>query len=189
VGEQAHPSAGPGPGVRIHLLGAFAVTVDGAAVPEGGWRLRKAKTLVKLLALAPGRRLHREQAIAALWPDRAPAAAASNLQQVLHVARGQLDGSRKKRGFLRLDDDVLSLPGGERLWIDVEAFRREAVAALRSGEPQRAAAALELYTGPLLPEDRHESWTEPARGELERLREELDGLARVRRRTTGHAGK
>jgi DNA-binding SARP family transcriptional activator len=167
--------------VRLHLLGAFAVTVDGAVVPERGWRLRKAKTLVKLLALAPGRRLHREQVIAELWPGRAPAAAAVNLQQVVHVARRQLDGSRRSRGFLRLDDDVLSLPGGARLWIDVDVFRREAVAALRSGEAERAAAALELYPGPLLPEDLHESWTQPARGELESMRDELDALARVRR--------
>ena len=90
----SHPQSPPGPppGVRIHLLGAFAVAVDGELVPESAWRLRKAKTLVKLLALAPGHRLHREQVMAVLWPDRAPEAAANNLHQVLHVARRQLDG-------------------------------------------------------------------------------------------------
>lgn len=44
--------------VQISLLGGFAVTVSGESV-EDHWRLRKAKTLVKLLALAPGHRLHR----------------------------------------------------------------------------------------------------------------------------------
>jgi hypothetical protein len=73
------------------------------------WRLRKAKTLVKLLVLAPGHRLHREQVIAVLWPDRPPAAAANNLHQVLHVARRQLDGGEAGRRRLRLEDDVLSL--------------------------------------------------------------------------------
>jgi len=46
-------------GVTINLLGGFAATVDGAPVPDNGWRLRKARELVKLLALTPGRRVHR----------------------------------------------------------------------------------------------------------------------------------
>ena len=41
------------------VAGGFSVTVNGEPVPDR-WRLRKAKTLVKLLALAPGHRLHRE---------------------------------------------------------------------------------------------------------------------------------
>jgi hypothetical protein len=40
--------------VHISLLGGFAITVSCEPV-EDRWRLRKAKTLVKLLALAPGR--------------------------------------------------------------------------------------------------------------------------------------
>ena len=78
--------------VRIRLLGGFALAVDGELVAEGTWRLRKARTLVKLLALAPGQRLHREQVIELLWPDRASAAAANNLHQGAHVARRQLGG-------------------------------------------------------------------------------------------------
>jgi hypothetical protein len=34
-------------GVRIRLLGGFAVTVADRPVPADAWRLRKAKTLVK----------------------------------------------------------------------------------------------------------------------------------------------
>ena len=148
-------------------------------VPDRAWRLRKAKTLVKLLVLAPQHRLHREQVIGVLWPDRAPAAAANNLHQVLHVARRQLAGGDAAGGRLRLDDDVLTLCSDEPLWIDVEAFRDQAVAALRSGDPAAARSALELYRGQLLPEDLYEEWTEPARGELERLRKEVALLADV----------
>jgi predicted ATPase len=178
VGAQGHSRPAPATGVRVHLLGAFAVAVDDRPVPESAWRLRKARTLVKLLALAPGHRLHREQVIAVLWPDRPPAAAANNLHQVLHVARRQLDGGDTGRRCLRLEDDVLSLSAEEQLWIDAEAFRGEAVAALRSGDAQQAGAALELYTGTLLPEDLYEDWTEPARAELAGLQEELVALAR-----------
>src|SRR5690348_3616663 len=55
---------------RVNLLGGFAAEVDGARVPDSAWRLRKAKDLVKRLALAEGHRLHREQAMDLLWPDR-----------------------------------------------------------------------------------------------------------------------
>ena len=48
-------------GVRITLLGGFEVVVDGRQVPTVDWRRRQAAALVKLLALAPGRTLHRER--------------------------------------------------------------------------------------------------------------------------------
>jgi len=55
--------------VAVRLLGRFSVVVDGVEVDDRAWRLRKARTLVKLLALQPERRLHREQAMELLWPD------------------------------------------------------------------------------------------------------------------------
>jgi hypothetical protein len=40
--------------VRVNLLGTFRVSVGGRVVEESAWRLRKAASLVKVLALAPG---------------------------------------------------------------------------------------------------------------------------------------
>src|SRR5690242_2260528 len=60
--------------LRLRLLGDFAVEVDGREVPDAAWRRRKARTLVKLLALAPERTLHRDQLIEAMWPDAASGA-------------------------------------------------------------------------------------------------------------------
>src|SRR3712207_8800110 len=54
--------------VRVRLLGGFSVWVGPHAVGEGEWHLRKARSLVKLLALAPGHALHREQVMELLWP-------------------------------------------------------------------------------------------------------------------------
>jgi len=71
--------------VRIRLFGAFAVRVGDEPVPESAWRLRKAKSLVKLLALAPERRMHRERVTEFLWPELAPGAAANNFHQALYV--------------------------------------------------------------------------------------------------------
>ena len=55
--------------VDINLLGGFSVVVDGRPVAAQAWTRRNAATLVKLLALRPGRRLPREQLIDLLWPD------------------------------------------------------------------------------------------------------------------------
>src|SRR5512144_2124156 len=98
--------------VRIDLLGGLTVQCDGTAVPDDAWRLRKARSLVKLLALAPGHALHRERASELLWPDRDAHSAANNLHQVVYAARRAL-GSAGADGaaVLSLRDDVLSLQG------------------------------------------------------------------------------
>jgi DNA-binding response OmpR family regulator len=55
--------------VRIRLLGGFEVMVGARTIQEDAWRLRKAANLIKLLALASGNRLHREQIMYTLWPN------------------------------------------------------------------------------------------------------------------------
>jgi hypothetical protein len=47
--------------VRIWLLGGFWVSVGSKTIEQDQWRLRKAASLVKLLAVAPGHRIHRER--------------------------------------------------------------------------------------------------------------------------------
>ena len=102
----SHPA---GPRLRIHLLGGFAVEVDGRPVPATAWRLRKASELVKLLALTSGHRLHREQVIEQLWPERPPDAGVNNFHQALHVARVALGavGKGDAQRILALREGVL----------------------------------------------------------------------------------
>src|SRR5215217_542118 len=57
------------------------------------WRLRKARSLIKLLALAPEHRLHRGQVLEALWPDLGTHNASNNLHQILHAVRRALEPS------------------------------------------------------------------------------------------------
>src|SRR5215211_5737465 len=83
--------------VRIRLLGGFKVTVGARTIEEGAWRLRKAASLVKLLTLASGNRLHREQVMYTLWPELGISAASNNLRQTLHSARRTLDLSMGSR--------------------------------------------------------------------------------------------
>ncbi len=47
--------------MRIRLLGGFSVSVGSRVIGAGEWRLKKVRSLIKLLALAENHRLHREQ--------------------------------------------------------------------------------------------------------------------------------
>src|ERR687893_940212 len=94
--------------IRIRLLGGFRVSVGDRTVPENAWRLRKAASLVKLLALAPGHRLHREQVMDLLWPGLGRRAASNNLRQVVHAARRILAPTEGSR-YLSSDNGSLVL--------------------------------------------------------------------------------
>ena len=77
--------------MRVSLLGRFEVSLGSRLIREDGWRLRKAASVVKLLALAPDHSLHREQIMDLLWPHLGARAAANNLHQALHIARRTLE--------------------------------------------------------------------------------------------------
>jgi predicted ATPase/DNA-binding SARP family transcriptional activator len=158
-------------GVRIRLLGGFEVTVEDRPVPADAWRLRKAKTLVKLLSLASGHREHRDALMAALWPDRDGPAAANNLHQALYVARRAVGGA--SGGLFVLRDDLVLLSEGTMPWLDTDAFDAACLRARRTRNPQDYRTAAALYRGDLLPEDRFEDWAE---GPREAFRERHLGL-------------
>jgi predicted ATPase/DNA-binding SARP family transcriptional activator/DNA-binding CsgD family transcriptional regulator len=167
--------------LRIGLLGGFSVTVGERKVAESAWRLRKAASLIKLLALAPGHRLHRERAMDLLWPELGKKAASNNLRQTLHVARRTLhpDPEIASRYLSVRGEQLLMCPEGQ-LWVDVDAFEEAAATACRSKDPAAYRVAIELYSGEPLPEDRYEEWAESRRGELRQrfltLPVELAGL-------------
>jgi predicted ATPase/DNA-binding SARP family transcriptional activator/DNA-binding CsgD family transcriptional regulator len=153
--------------MRVCLLGGFKVSVGSRTIESGAWRLRKASSLVKLLALAPSHRLHREQVMDLLWPDSGTRAASNNLRKTLHAARRILDPAMGSR-YLASEDESLVLCPKSDLWLDVEAFEQAAAAARRAKEPAAYRAAIDLYAGELLPEDRYEDWAENRREELRR---------------------
>jgi len=154
------PSVAQNKRVELHLqlLGGFTVQVGETMIGEAQWKSRRARNLVKLLALAPGHRLHRDQIIDTLWPDADLSAAANSLHQTLFTARRILDTLAP--GCLTLDEGFLSLSGGEGqvLSVDVDQFETAAAKARGSQDPQVYQSGLALYSGELLPEDRYEEW-------------------------------
>jgi predicted ATPase/DNA-binding SARP family transcriptional activator len=160
--------------LRIRVLGGFSVEVDGSRVPDDVWRLRRAKTLIKLLALAPDQRLHADEACELIWPGRAPGSARNNLHQALYAARRALDAAGLDGGrCLELKDDLIALCPSDRLEIDAVAFEEAAASAREEAHPAAYRTALRAYEGELLPEDRYEEWTSSRREALRELRVNL----------------
>ena len=162
------------PALRIWLLGGFRVSVGSRSIGDEEWHLRKAGSLLKVLALAPGHRLHREQAMELLWPDLDPEAALNNLHYALHIARRTLEPGALAKGsaasrYLRLRSEQITLCPDSPLWVDVEAFEEAGAAARHATEPAAFRAAIDLYAGELLPEDRYEPWVEERRAEQREL--------------------
>jgi DNA-binding SARP family transcriptional activator len=150
--------------VAIRLLGRFSVSVDGVPISGDAWRSRRAADVVKLLALAPAHRMHRAQAMEALWPESDPDASGTNLRKALHFARHAAGEERaivNERGVLVLWPDA-------RVETDVEGFEAAAQRALDGGGEALTQTAADLFLGELLPDDRYESWSAGPRGLLRR---------------------
>lgn len=162
--------------VDIAMLGSFSVTVARSKVDESAWSRRGAASLVKLLALAERRTLHREQVVDALWPTVPVDTALPRLHKAAHYARRALspEGSPALAGdALVLRNDLVTLLPGREVRVDAVAFRERAETALAAGSAADAAAALAQYAGPLLPEDLYEPWTEEWRETLAVLHRDL----------------
>jgi DNA-binding SARP family transcriptional activator len=155
--------------VIVRLLGEFALDIDGRHVPGSAFTRRSAASLVKLLALTPSRRLHREQVMDALWPELPSGDAASHLHKAAHYARratGVPDS-------VVLRNEVVSLFPGAQVAVDAFAFEAAAAIVAASDAAQGAEAALDAYSGGLLPDDPYESWVAQPRQRLQMLHREL----------------
>jgi predicted ATPase/DNA-binding SARP family transcriptional activator len=119
-----------------------------------------------VLALEPGRRLHRDQMLELLWPELGAAAAQNNLHQAVHAARRVVGADRLTLvdGMLELETDVAT---------DVDTFETAARLAREQLEPDGYVAALDSFGGELLPEDRYEPWAEGRRSALNDLHSAL----------------
>ena len=149
--------------VSIHLLGRFAVSVDGRPIPTADWRRDRAAALIKLLALRPAHRIHREQAMEIFWPDADPEAAGANLRKAIHFARRTLG----VHDLIEVRNDIVSLAPHAELEIDAESFEAAAKAALGGGNKSAYERAADFYGGRLLPDDLFVEWLDTPRAQLQ----------------------
>ena len=144
--------------LHIQLLGEFSISLGERRIQEAGIRSRRVRSLIKLLALAPDHRLHRDQVLDALWPEADLTAGTNSLHQTLFTARKVLEPLSPD--CLTLEEGFLSLSGGagRTLIVDVDQFETAAAQVTDSHDVQRYQSALALYIGELLPVDRYEEW-------------------------------
>jgi DNA-binding SARP family transcriptional activator len=148
--------------IHVTLLGRFEVTVGAVPVAASSWTRRHAAALVKVLAMAPGRRLHREQVIDLVWPDDTIEEAMPKLHKAAHFARRALAVSN---AVVLRGDNVALCPDSDTT-VDVELFEDLARRALVNEDVAAARQALSMYGGELLPHDRYEAWAQERREQL-----------------------
>ncbi len=153
------------PRIHVTLLGGFAVGVDGVPVADSHWKRRHAAAIVKVLALAPGGRLHREQLIDRVWPGETIAGAIPKLHKAAHFARRAIGAPNA----VVLRGQQIVLCPDAKMTVDAVRFEDLARQALAGQDVTARREALALYGGDLLPGDRYEEWAEQRREQL-RLR-------------------
>ena len=164
--------------IRIELLGGFRVSIDGRVVDDAAWHRKKPAALIKLLALAPGHRLHRAQLVDTLWPELDETAGGANLRKAIFQARRAVEDAGAAE-LIRSDADLVRL-ADEGVIIDVDEFRAAVTTGRRDADVDAYRRAADRYRTGLLPEDRFEEW---AKSQAEAIRleylaalEELVGL-------------
>jgi DNA-binding SARP family transcriptional activator len=163
----------------VTTLGHFSLKRGREIIPYKAWGSRQAQSLFHYLLAHAGQAVHRQDLINLLWPelaadDRATAEQAAKAQRTLnelisrlrHVLEPYLPRTRNYLSrylFSEGDTYRLELPDGS--WVDATAFEaavQQARQARRQGNREAAAAhyqaAVDLYQGHFLVEERYEDW-------------------------------
>jgi class 3 adenylate cyclase/tetratricopeptide (TPR) repeat protein len=171
---------------HAHLLGPFSLSLGQHRA--GPWQRPSARRVVQLVLVNPGRRIRREAAAEALFPQLASTEAGGALRKALSLARSALSAlGEEGEGLLAADRD--------RIWaspeieVDSEAHQRSLRAALvlpPGRQRDEALCAALSEEGTLLEDEPLADWAVPPREALEVLRQEARlCLARDRGRGFG----
>lgn len=177
----ATPAQAGAPGLQVHLLGPFRVSLNGQ--PIESWPSARGRALLKYLLTYRERPLPRDVLMEKFWPEATPESARNSLNVAMHGLRQALRAAGEQpvvifqNGSYQLSPDL-------QVWIDVEEFRRRVQAGRRhedAGSNAAAAAEYEqaaaLYGGDFMADDLADDWPVLPR---ERLRVAyLDTLERL----------
>jgi DNA-binding SARP family transcriptional activator len=171
--------------LRIVTLGGFRV--EGPHGPIGGeWLGQRPGQLLKYVVTERHRVAAGDRIAEALWPEAGPSESGSRLRYYVHMLREKIEPDRARRSPSRF---IVARRGGyildtSRVWIDADAFEREAragLAAFAQGSTGPAARhlrdALRLYQDRFMADDLYEDW---ALDERERLHELAGRALRVK---------
>lgn len=167
------------PGLRIYVLGQFRIERrngnEWQAISGRSWQRRRARALLGCLLSNRGRRLAREKAMEALWPDLDSETATNRLNGAVHELRQILEPEIARPAasqMLRLERDVLLLADANQIWVDADIFEGLINKANVTSDPIQAEQLLEeaaqLYGGDYLLEELYSEWAIARRESLRR---------------------
>jgi predicted ATPase/DNA-binding SARP family transcriptional activator len=145
--------------LEIYLIGRFrlgwgAITCGKDELPQ-----RKGRDLLKLLALEPSHRLHREQVMDILWPESPPENAVNSLYNLLYLLRKELKKAGIHEGeVLKIEEEIVQFESCLAIEVDLTEFHTAADKALLRRDLPACKDALELAHGGLLDENRYDDW-------------------------------
>jgi DNA-binding SARP family transcriptional activator len=144
--------------LRVHLLGGLEIE----GVPAMAVGSRKARAVLRRLAMARGAAVSVDELVDVAWPEGAPARGPEQLSVLTSRLRSTVGTER----LIRSDAGYALLPD----WLDlveVETATAACADALARGDAAHAhdlgRTALDLVRGPLLPEDVDALWLEGER--------------------------
>lgn len=171
---------------KLQIVTLGRLRVEGPNGPlNGDWLEQRPGELLKYLVSERRRVLPSDRIAEALWPEAGIEEGRNRLRHYVHALRDRLEPERGARSAAHC---VVAHRGAYRfdtsaVWIDADAFEREARAGLSalergSNRPAAAhlAAAMRLYQGDFLAGDPYAEW---ALDERERLRELAGGVLRA----------
>jgi DNA-binding SARP family transcriptional activator len=162
--------------LRIRTFGETVIETPTGDELRGDWLDQRPGLLLKFLVTQRHRPTHADAIAEALWP-RARPDTTNTVRHFIHALRDKLEPDRER---YKESTFVLSRKGGyqlnpERIIVDADEFEsatRAGLTALAAGQAETASASFEaaiaLYRGEYLPEERYEEWAIPER---ERLRD------------------
>jgi predicted ATPase/DNA-binding SARP family transcriptional activator len=137
------------PKLDIQVLGTFSVTYNQHPIPQVNTpRLQSLLTYVLLHRDAP---IHRQTIASLFWPETSDTQARTNLRRLLHQLKAAFP---EISSYLLLEPTTLSWNTTSSYRLDLEEFENTAINAREISELQ---AAMELYSGDLLPHV-YEDW-------------------------------
>jgi DNA-binding SARP family transcriptional activator len=157
------------PPLSFRLLGRFELHRGTWLVEDAAWGRRVAQRLVRFLLCRGGGPVPEDELIELFWPHTSPESARRSTQVGVSAARTILDPPGAERSLLTCSERTYRLELRPHDTVDSWEFERAATLALATDSaPRRAAlsAAVALWGGEPLPEERYTEWATPWRERL-----------------------
>jgi DNA-binding SARP family transcriptional activator len=164
----ADPGLTSGAGAWLSLVGSFTAARGGQPVPAADLGSRKARLLLKLLAVERGRTVPADRITGVLWGDSPPASPAENVATLVSRLRRVLGD-----GVIQGGRPGYRLGAAPAVRVDLDEASRWAIEAARrlaAAEPALAVTAASraydlLGAGLVLEDEPDAGWAQPARAE------------------------